>query len=61
MARRIRKPQPAGEATADEELREKVEAAVDDLRRRVAEGRAYEDAVSAEELVGGWKRRRRRA
>lgn len=59
MARRIRKPDPTEEAAAEEQLREKVEAAVEDLRRRVAEGRPYEDAVSAEELIEGWKRRRR--
>jgi hypothetical protein len=59
MARRLRKPEPTDDAAAERELREKVEAAVDDLHRREAEGRPYEDAVSAEELVGGWKRRRR--
>lgn len=59
MARRLRKPEPADDADAEQALREKVEAAAEDLRQRVAEGRPYEDAVSAEELVGGWKRRRR--
>jgi hypothetical protein len=59
MARRLRKPEPPNDAPSEEELRQKVEAAADDLRRRLAEGQPYEDAIPADELVGGWKRRRR--
>ena len=59
MAKRLGKPEPGDDAAAEQALREKVDAAAEDLDRRVAEGRPYEDAVSAEELVEGWKRRRR--
>jgi hypothetical protein len=59
MARRLRKPEPPEDAGSEQELREKVEAAVDDLSRRVAAGRPYEDATPPEKLVEGWKRRRR--
>ena len=59
MAKRLRKAEPADDAAAEQALREKVDAAAEDLRRRVDEGRPSEDAVSAEELIEGWKRRRR--
>jgi hypothetical protein len=59
MARRLREPEPPDDAASEQELRGKVEAAVDDLGRRVAAGRPFEDAIPPEKIVEGWKRRRR--